>query len=414
MTGVYSIRVATTDDREAPLAEEWPGLTWDRLCDVLRVEVSPEAAALLAEPVADPVRGLTHWHIVALNDPTPLHALPAAEREATMARFTALQGQIRGYADRLAAAGGESNLRLAQGLRLATDLDAGVAQLWSVAGAPLLTGWGRRRARETASPTAILASGRDAAGGGPARGRSYAHGWTWTAALSGGGAPGAAGGTRARFGLGTWWLWLPFWLLVALIGRELLPACGVHLPFVGAAGFCAAPANAALADLQARNSGLRRSIFEAETRLAQTCARSGAAAAPPSSAEIHKRADEAHVRRGRFEVTLAWEGREDLDLYVNCPGGRLYHGARNACGGVLDQDANRDADSAVDHPLEHATWAQDPPPGEYRIIVNYFDHGQPAKPTPFTVVVTSGAEEKTYTGVAREHSREIEVVRLTR
>lgn len=399
---MYSLRVATTDDREAPLAQDWPGLSWDRLCDVLRIEISPEAAALLAEPVPDPARGLTHWHIVAVEDPKPLHALSAPEREKTLASFRVLQERIRAYADRLSAAGGETNLRLALGLRIAVDLDEGVAQLWSVAGAPLLTGWGRRRAGEAAAAATIVSAISVAdASGARSRGRSFVPGWTRTAVLT---------DDKARSALLSLLPWLLFWILVAAIGYRLLPACGMS--WVSGLNYCVAPTDAALEALRRRNEALRDGIFQAEKQIAETCA--GGAAASPSTLETRQRAEAAHLQHGRFEVTLAWEGRRDLDLIVYCPSGRLYYSARGACGGELDHDANSTPESAVDHPLEHATWAQDPPTGEYRIVVSYFDHSEPVQPVPFTVLVRSGDDEKTYTGVAREYGKEIEVVRLTR
>ncbi|WP_026606810.1 hypothetical protein [Methylocapsa acidiphila] len=412
---MYSIRVATTDDREAPPAEDWPGLSWDRLCDVLRIEVSPEAAALLAEPVADPARGLTHWHIVALEDPQALHALSSADREKLLARFQALQGQIRAYAERLTAAGGESNLRLAQGLRAALDLDAGVAQLWSRSGAPLLTGWGRRRARETAAPTGIIDDMRPARRQDAApRGKGFIPGLTW---MRGGaerlGQSGASPQSRlARLRL-SWLMWLPFCLLVAAIFYRLLPACAIDLPLARRVNFCSVESNAALDELLSRNVQLRDQLLDAEKRIAELCA--GPPTAPaPTTDETRRRAEDARLRQGKFEVTLAWEGRQDLDLYIYCPGGKLYHGATAACGGALDHDANRTPDAAEDHPLEHAIWEQDPPTGVYRIAVNYYDHGQPVRPVAFTVVVKSSAEEKTYNGVARAYGQEVEVVQLTR
>jgi hypothetical protein len=412
---MYSIRVATTDDREAPPAEDWPGLSWDRLCDVLRVEVSPEAAALLAEPIADPARGLTHWHIVALEDPRPLHALSPGEREQLLARFKTLRDKIRAYADRLAAAGGESNLRLAIGLRSAVDLDAGVAQLWSSGGAPLLTGWGRRRARgggETA--TIVGGAANPLRGDAPLRGKSFIPGLTWTGRLP----PGASlPGRLARLRLG-WLAWLPFCLLVAAIFYKLLPACAIDLPGLRAINYCEAPRDAALDTLQNRNAELRRLLNDSEKGLAEICAKpareSATPAAPPSRDETRRRVDDAQLRHGPFEVTLAWEGRQDLDLYIYCPGGKLYHGAPRACGGALDHDANRVQESAVDHPLEHAVWEQDPPPGLYRIVVNAYDHGLPPRQVAFTVVVKSDGAEKTYTGVARAYGEDVEVARVTR
>lgn len=405
---MYSIRVATTDDREAPAAGEWPGLTWERLSDVLRIEISPEAAALFAEPIADPSRGLTHWHIVALEDPKPLHALAPADREKLLARFHVLQNNIRAYADRLAAAGGESNLRLAAGLRAAVDTSGQEAQLWSVAGVPLLTGWGRRRITAAAPAAGIVsATTINRKPVAPLRGRAFIPGMTWTSAAAGG------GGFSIRLShSGLWLFWLPFCLIVATIFYRLLPACSIDLPLLRAVNHCEPPVDSHLADLNARNEYLRRAVFDAEKRFAEICA-----ARPfvvPTRAETKRRVDDAGLQHGRLEVTLAWDGLEDLDLYVYCPSGRLYFGERSSCGGVLDRDSNAVPESAVQHPLEHASWAQQPPAGLYRIVVNYFDHGQTLRPVPFTVLVRDGSEERNYSGVVREFGSEIEVARLSR
>jgi hypothetical protein len=280
--------------------------------------------------------------------------------------------------------------------------------LWSSGGAPLLTGWGRRRARETGPSTGIV--GETTVARAPVRaqrGRGFIPGLAWTAAPAGGEVQTRVVGIELN-----WLAWALFCLLAAMIFYRLLPACRINLPLIGWANYCAAPGIAELTELGVRNAYLRDSVLDAEKRVAEICAARPAVA--PGLDETRKRADKAGLRHGRFEVTLAWEGLQDLDLYVDCPGGRLYHGSTSACGGVLDHDANRTPETAVEHPLEHATWERDPPPGAYRIVVNYYDHGQPIRPVPFTVVVRSGSDEKSYNGVARAYGVEVEVARLTR
>ena len=417
---MYSIRVATTDDRDMPVAEDWPGLTWERLCDVLRIEISPEAAALFAEPVADPTRGLTHWHIVALEDPKPLLSLTSPEREKLLATFHKLQGDIRAYADRLSAAGGETNLRLAIGLRTAVETSDQDAQLWSASGAPLLTGWGRRKAAAPISAARIVTRTKlDERHGAQARGRAFIPGLTRVALAQGGGiAALLSGNCGAAAGL----FWLPFSLIVAAIFYQLLPACAIDLPLLRGAGQCVGAQGASRQDLSVRNDALRAAVFEAEKRIAANCAekrrppaqRKSESDKAPSRDETKQRAEAAGLPHGRLEVTLAWNGREDLDLHVYCPGGHLYYSQKSACGGVLDQDRNASLTSAEEHPVEHATWAQEPPAGMYRIVVNYLSHGLPLRPVPFTVLVRNVDQERSYPGVAEKLDVEIEVVRLSR
>jgi hypothetical protein len=416
---MYSIRVATTDDRDMPVSEEWPGLTWERLCDVLRIEISPEAAALFAEPVADPTRGLTHWHIVALEDPKPLLSLTAPEREKLLATFHKLQDDIRAYADRLAAAGGETNLRLAIGLRAAVETSDQDTQLWSASGTPLLTGWGRRKATAPLSAARIVTRTKvNELQGVRLRGRAFIPGLTRTALAQGGVAVQL---THFR-GAASWLFWLPFWLIIAAIFYQLLPACAIDLPLLRDASQCVREQNAPQQDLIARNEALRRAVFEAEKRIAANCAdkpkpppqRKSETDRAPSRDETKKRADAAGLQRGRLDVTLAWNGREDLDLHVYCPGGHLYYGQKSACGGVLDQDRNASLANAEEHPVEHATWEQEPPAGMYRIVVNYLTHGLPLRPVPFTVLVRNGDQERSYPGVAEKFDVEIEVARLPR
>ncbi len=417
---MYSIRVATTDDGDMPVAEDWPGLTWERLCDVLRIEISPEAAALFAEPVADPTRGLTHWHIVALEDPKPLLSLAAPEREKLLATYHKLQGDIRAYADRLAAAGGETNLRLAIGLRAAVETSDQDARLWSASGAPLLTGWGRRTAAAPISAARIVTRAKPDEWRGPrARGRAFIPGLTRTALAQGGGLAVKWTGYRRA---AAWLFWLPFWLIVATIFYQLLPACAIDLPLLRGASQCVRAQNGPPLDLNARNEALRRAVFEAEKRIATNCAdkakpsprRKGESDKAPSRDETKKRAEDAGLHRGRLDVTLAWNGREDLDLHVYCPGGHLYFRQKSACGGILDQDRNASLATAEEHPVEHATWPREPPAGMYRIVVNYLSHGLPLRPVPFTVLVRNGEEERGYPGVAEKLDVEIEVVRLSR
>ena len=81
---------------------------------------------------------------------------------------------------------------------------------------------------------------------------------------------------------------------------------------------------------------------------------------------------------GQLEVFLAWHTLDDVDLEIDCPGGRIT-GVGGAfgpgiCGdGKLDLDANRDLTVNIQHdPVEHISWREAPPTGEYRFPAHIY------------------------------------------
>ncbi|CAH2603543.1 conserved protein of unknown function [Rhodovastum atsumiense] len=130
------------------------------------------------------------------------------------------------------------------------------------------------------------------------------------------------------------------------------------------------------------------------------------ATAPPAAA-IDQRLIRNNARQGRAQVTLAWNGRADLDLYVRCPNGEVISfGKRQGGGGELDVDMNFGTQHS-DEPVEHVTWAQDPPAGTYTVLVTYPDARQAGTgtvpPVPFTVRIDIGETSHTEQGTAREY-----------
>jgi hypothetical protein len=122
----------------------------------------------------------------------------------------------------------------------------------------------------------------------------------------------------------------------------------------------------------------------------------------PNAAETQERSQQAQGAAGVLDVTLAWNGREDLDLHVVCPGGEIWSNSHNACGGTLDIDRNSKADDRVENPVEHVTWVTDPPPGDYRIFVVLYNRFElPAREVPFTVVVRDRGVQSVFSGVAK-------------
>jgi hypothetical protein len=417
---MYSVNVCTTDDRELPAPELGLGLNWDRLTEILRREISPEVAELLAEPIAEPARGQTHWHVSASEDPRLASELDDGEREKLLAVLAERRGAILKLADRLAADGSETNARLAAALRTIVDVPDPDRHVWSVAGRPVLSAWGRSTAASRDRRATIVTRGEAPK--------------TEAAALSGvvvGVTPAVepaniqkqpprialAGALRLR-NLDRWRS-LPLWLLLAAILLailyRLLPACSVNLPLVNRPfGHCERRADSRLDLLREENQGLRDSIGAAELKVAAV---EGDCAPPrvdnqlqprqedadrPDAIETEERRRRAQGTEGVLDITLAWNGREDLDLHVVCPGGEIWSNIHNACGGMLDVDRNSKIDAREDNPVEHVTWVTDPPPGDYRIFVVLYNRFElPPRDVPFTVVVRDGGDRKVFSGVGK-------------
>ncbi|MBP0467036.1 hypothetical protein J5Y09_24145, partial [Roseomonas sp. PWR1] len=126
----------------------------------------------------------------------------------------------------------------------------------------------------------------------------------------------------------------------------------------------------------------------------------------PRNADLD-RADRQGARRGRTQVILAWDDRNDLDLAVVCPNGRrIDFRTRQNCGGSLDIDQNAQGGPATRNPIENVVFDQDPAPGTYRIVVDYFDR-RDGPNTPYRVTIRrEGQPDRVITGTAREGVRE--------
>ncbi|WP_454914946.1 hypothetical protein [Xanthobacter sediminis] len=419
---MYSVRLLATLDRDLP--PQKLGVTWERLTDVVRREVSPEAAAIFAEPVPDPALGLTYWHVATDQDPLPLMTLAPAARTRLLEELERRRAAIAAYADSLAAAGGDTGARLAAGLRSALvvpDLDAHV---WSVDGRPVIAAWGREVA--AAGPAFARIEARLPSPPVPApAGATITSAQPHAAAEAPGEAPAPV---RRR----PWWLlWLLFAALAGVLYYQLLAACALDLPIIGKiANRCPGTGQGELRALMERNDSLRSRLRQAELRTAQgaeACPAAGKAPAgdrtdntgpadrAPQSEEVRKRVEDRRGSRGRFNVTLSWNGIEDLDLHVFCPGGHIFFGHEEACGGRLEIDENRKPDSTRPNPVEHVSWASDPPAGEYVVAVKFFDRrGRPARPVPFVVLLTAGDQVRRYDGIVANEKDQAEVVRLRR
>ncbi|MBW2463744.1 MAG: DUF2135 domain-containing protein, partial [Deltaproteobacteria bacterium] len=100
---------------------------------------------------------------------------------------------------------------------------------------------------------------------------------------------------------------------------------------------------------------------------------------------------------GNIQITLAWEGGADIDLYVTDPAGEVvsYRNTQVASGGHLDHDG-RGACRANDqgNTVENVYWASpNPPAGNYQVELHYYGEcNSNAGPTTATVSVSVGGQ----------------------
>lgn len=211
-------------------------------------------------------------------------------------------------------------------------------------------------------------------------------------------------------------LWLLFASLVMAGGWLFLRACG--LDAIGL-DFCPAHADALDARRESEvGNELVRQVHMAQLAVAEApvCAppappapvtpapAAPAVVAPPRRAEteaIDRKVVERGGRNGTLQFTLTWPTRDDLDINVDCPGGRIDglpgHGGPGICGdGRKDIDANRNlTDNVSTSPIENVVWQSDIPQGQYKIeIIEYKAASNLGNTVPFTLRVRWNGQER--------------------
>jgi hypothetical protein len=93
-------------------------------------------------------------------------------------------------------------------------------------------------------------------------------------------------------------------------------------------------------------------------------------------------------------VSLIWNRRDDLDLYVVCPSGETisFNHKRSECGGALDVDRNVRGETT--EPIENIRWPEgSAPAGTYTVRVNnYAYHERDKGPVPFRVEIENDGD----------------------
>ncbi len=409
--------ITTRQDTLQPLAVA--GQTtidaWRTLHALLARELSPAHAALLAEPVANAARGEVDWYAGGDGPATRLVDLPSAGRAAAETRLQELTSGIEALAARLASGRGEGDRFLAEMLGLALHLP-GRDWVYVQGEQPVLAGWGMAPIGQGAA--GLVLTGTVAAvtpllpilpppASPYADQRSRAPLWAALALL----VPLMAGGL--------WWQ-DPFGWFVAEPGQ-----CRI------------APGEMALSRAL-QDEAAREGVLRAE--LAQITAEAGhrrlmcppiqvAAAAPPPAPPAPpppppppppprdvERADRQGAQRGKLQIILAWDDRNDLDLHVICPSGQeINYLHRSGCGGRLDVDANGDVNTLTTSPIENVFF-NDPQPGRYRVVVDPYGMRVRASSAFRVTIRREGRPDEVITGTASNgrHSSTVTVVEVER
>jgi hypothetical protein len=396
-------------------------LAWDQVTQYLRRVLSAAHARLFAEPNFDPERGTIDWYTEGVEPPVPLAQLDPATRAEVEANLGRLVGEIQAQAEALRRSQRESDRFMGEMLGLALEVPD-ENRVYAAGTQPILAGWGHLRegpgaergqlmrfVRAPVAPMAILASAPAAPPRGPA-------GWLW---------PLVALLLLLLLLAGLLWWYRP--LLLAWL-EPSGPACRLSERDIALM--------TRLDEERARETGLREelaNIMGDVGRKRVACPAPPAPPAPPPQraeapprpappppqpppADDQQRVKERGGQQGKLQVTLAWDDRNDLDLYVVCPNGEEINwraANRQRCGGKLDIDANNGREPLTDRPVENVFW-DDPQPGRYKILVqNYKRNGAPQSPYRITIR-QEGKPDRVIRGIARagEPPRPVEEIEV--
>jgi hypothetical protein len=358
-------------------------------------ELGPDFVGLLAEPVSESGWGRTAWFNEGSAVALPLSSLSAAEAGELLDRLRTMRLKISELADEVATPTrrAPADAELSQALRRLAVVPDDEHFVWSADGKPLLVAWGMVYLNDLRPEQVVIGEGL-----------LPKKAWPVGTVKLIPGPPLIVPPAPRRY-----WpllLWLLFALLVGAIDFLLLPACGVFVAPEGSLlrrvlpNACHATALSVDPALLDRRAELEDRIRKAELDLARMqgdCAtppppvRQARVDPPPApqppGPSIDERLHRESAKAGKLQISLGWNGKEDLDLHVKCPGTELSFNSPNkqACGGKLDVDMNNERTN-VDA-VENAFWPS-PPSGNYEIyVVMYGRKGEPPRSIPFTVQV---------------------------
>ena len=126
---------------------------------------------------------------------------------------------------------------------------------------------------------------------------------------------------------------------------------------------------------------------------------------------IQKRVKSAGGSTGRVQFSLAWAGRNDLDLHVIAPSGErvFFHNKKSECYAELDVDMN--ARPVCESPIENIHWPKSrAPEGRYTILVHFYRQHVPSGSVPYQLVIKRADHTEVVHGIA-QHDNQFNVHR---
>jgi hypothetical protein len=129
---------------------------------------------------------------------------------------------------------------------------------------------------------------------------------------------------------------------------------------------------------------------------------------PGIDGELGRRLAAAGAQTGDVQISIAWEGTNDIDVHVQVEplqGGMAsiicWMNRQGRCGGMLDVDANANPFMLTQKPVENIFWAKGQAPyGRYTVAVHHFRNWSGQFSTPVEVAVLVDGELKRFHPVA--------------
>jgi hypothetical protein len=196
-------------------------------------------------------------------------------------------------------------------------------------------------------------------------------------------------------------LWLLALLLPLAIAWVLIPACGVRVPFAdrfifgkGDGLYCRQLQNPQLVAGQGETQRLTTEVAavtdKVKTKIAQ-CVPPEPPAQPlaEDAQRLENQTNVAPIDPNENSVSLTWNNRNDLDLYIVCPDGNRVPLGGNGCGFKHEVDMNMGGSNLVSNPVEYIRQQSDHlMPGTYKVEVVYFSQNdQTPASTDFVVTL---------------------------
>lgn len=121
---------------------------------------------------------------------------------------------------------------------------------------------------------------------------------------------------------------------------------------------------------------------------------------------LHKNDEQVILHTGDVQITLRWNTIDDVDLHVIDPRrDEIYYSQKTSrSGGILDVDANANANNTMRNPVENIYWPSGQAPmGKYIVDVVLYKKRTSA-PISYKVIVKYGEKTEEYSGLISQES----------